>query len=86
MQVLLGISGGIAAYKAPEVVRALRRKGHEVRCAVTENGARLVAPAALAAVSGNPVSLTLWPGDGKVFKMAVRYSTLEQVHSASLGC
>lgn len=64
MQVLLGISGGIAAYKAPEVVRALRRKGHTVRCAATENGARLVAPAALAAVSGNPVSLTLWPDDG----------------------
>ena len=64
MQVLLGISGGIAAYKAPEVVRALRRKGHVVRCAVTENGARLVAPAALAAVSGNPVALTLWPDDG----------------------
>lgn len=64
MRVLYGVSGGIAAYKAPEVVRALRRAGHEVRCVVTESGQRLVTPDALAAVSGNAVATTMWPGDG----------------------
>lgn len=64
MQVLYGIAGGIAAYKAPDVVRALRRSGHEVRCVVTENALRLVTPDALAAVSGHPVATSMWPGDG----------------------
>ena len=64
MQVLYGIAGGIAAYKAPEVVRALRRAGHSVRCVVTANGERLVASDALVAVSGAPVATTMWPGTG----------------------
>jgi phosphopantothenoylcysteine decarboxylase/phosphopantothenate--cysteine ligase len=64
MQVLLGVSGGIAAYKAPEVVRALRRRGHQVRCVVTESAQRLVAPDALTAVSGYRTAATMWPGDG----------------------
>ena len=64
MQVLLGITGGIAAYKSPEIVRALRRRGHVVRCVLTESATRLVARDALAAVSGQQVYDTAWPGDG----------------------
>lgn len=64
MHVLLGISGGIAAYKSPEIVRELRRKGHTVRCVLTANGARLVAKDALAAVAGEAVYDSAWPGDG----------------------
>ena len=71
MHVLYGIGGGIAAYKAPEVVRALRRAGHEVRCVVTESGARLVAADALVAVSGAPVATTMWPGDGTMPHIAL---------------
>ncbi len=66
MNVLYGISGGIAAYKAPEVVRALRKSGHAVRCVLTENAARLVAPDALAAMSAQPVASTMWPHDGSM--------------------
>lgn len=66
MHVLYGIAGGIAAYKAPEVVRALRRAGHEVRCVVTDSGLRLVTPDALAAVSGHHVATSMWPGDGSM--------------------
>ena len=66
MQVLYGIGGGIAAYKAPEVVRALARAGHSVRCVVTASGSRLVAGDALAAVSGAKVATTMWPGDGSM--------------------
>ncbi len=51
-RILLAISGGIAAYKAPELVRTLRRAGHEVRCAMTPEAARFVSSLALQAVSG----------------------------------
>ena len=64
MRLLLGITGGIAAYKGPELVRALRRRGHSVRCVLTEHARRLVATDALIAVSGEPVSCELFPGDG----------------------
>lgn len=66
MNVLLGITGGIAAYKTPELVRHLRKRGHAVRCVLTANGARLVARDALAAVSGAPVAMDLWPEDGRM--------------------
>lgn len=64
MNVLLGIGGGIAAYKAPEVARALLKRGHTVRCLLTANAARLVAPAALLAVTRQPVATTMWSDDG----------------------
>lgn len=60
MRILLGIGGGIAAYKTPDLVRRLRDRGHEVRCVLTENGARLVARDALATVSGAPVRESMW--------------------------
>lgn len=66
MNILLGISGGIAAYKTPELVRILRRRGHQVRCVLTENALRLVARDALATVSGNPVRSDLFPPDGSI--------------------
>jgi phosphopantothenoylcysteine decarboxylase/phosphopantothenate--cysteine ligase len=66
MRILLGITGGIAAYKAPELVRRLRQRGHAVRCVLTACGARLVAADALAAVSGQAVATTMWPGDGGI--------------------
>jgi phosphopantothenoylcysteine decarboxylase / phosphopantothenate---cysteine ligase len=66
MRIVLGIAGGIAAYKAPDLVRHFRRAGHEVRCVVTSAGSRLVAADALAAVSGNPVATELFPADGSM--------------------
>jgi phosphopantothenoylcysteine decarboxylase / phosphopantothenate---cysteine ligase len=66
MRVLLGIGGGIAAYKSPDLVRNLRRAGHEVRCVLTSSGSHLVASAALAAVSGAKVHETLWSDDGSM--------------------
>ena len=59
-RILLAISGGIAAYKTPELVRALRRAGHEVRCAMTQEAERFVAPLALQAVSGESVRRDLF--------------------------
>ena len=66
MQVLLGISGGIAAYKTPDLVRQLRRRGHHVRCVLTANAGRLVACDALAAVSGERVHDSAWTDDGSM--------------------
>lgn len=61
-KVLLGVCGGIAAYKAPELARLLRKAGHAVDVVLTEAATRLVAPAALAAVTGRPVRVSMWEG------------------------
>lgn len=59
-RVLLGVSGGIAAYKAPDLVRRLREQGAEVRVVLTASAARLVTPITFQAVSGHPVRTGLW--------------------------
>ena len=66
MRILLGIGGGIAAYKTPDLVRQARKAGHEVRCVLTSAATRLVARDALAAVSGARVADTLWSDDGSM--------------------
>jgi phosphopantothenoylcysteine decarboxylase/phosphopantothenate--cysteine ligase len=60
VNVLLGVSGGIAAYKAAEVVRRLRDAGAEVRVVLTANAARFVTALTFQALSGNPVRTGLW--------------------------
>ncbi|MFE8583355.1 bifunctional phosphopantothenoylcysteine decarboxylase/phosphopantothenate--cysteine ligase CoaBC [Sphingomonas sp. NCPPB 2930] len=59
-QILLIVGGGIAAYKACELIRLLRRNGHGVRCVLTEGGSHFVTPMTLAALSENQVFTTLW--------------------------
>jgi len=60
VHVLLGVSGGIAAYKGAELVRRLRDAGAEVRVVLTENAARFVTPLTFQALSGQPVRSGLW--------------------------
>jgi phosphopantothenoylcysteine decarboxylase/phosphopantothenate--cysteine ligase len=55
MKIIVGITGGIAAYKAPELVRLLKKAGHEVRCAATAHGLEFVTRVTLETVSGNPL-------------------------------
>lgn len=55
MRILLGVTGGIAAYKTPDLVRRLKRAGHEVRVACTRNALELVSRTALETVSQEPV-------------------------------
>jgi phosphopantothenoylcysteine decarboxylase/phosphopantothenate--cysteine ligase len=55
VRVLLGVSGGIAAYKAAEVVRRLRGRGCEVRCALTASARSFVTPLTLEVLTGRPV-------------------------------
>lgn len=54
--ILLGVTGGIAAYKTPDLVRKLTAKGANVRVVVTASAKEFVSPLSLQAVSGNPVS------------------------------
>ena len=58
-KIVLGVSGGIAAYKAPELVRRLRERGAEVRVAMTDAAKSFITPLSLQAVSGYPVSDSL---------------------------
>jgi phosphopantothenoylcysteine decarboxylase/phosphopantothenate--cysteine ligase len=59
-RILLGITGGIAAYKAAELVRLLVRAGADVRVAMTEAATRFVTPVTFQALSGQPVWSDLW--------------------------
>jgi len=59
-RILLGISGGIAAYKAAELTRLLVRNGADVRVVLTEAGSRFVTPVTLQALSGQTVWSDLW--------------------------
>jgi len=54
-RILLGITGGIAAYKAAELVRGLKKAGAEVRVVMTRAAGEFVTPMTLQALSGNPV-------------------------------
>ena len=59
-RILLIVGGGIAAYKACELVRLIRKQGGSVRCVLTAGGAQFVTPMTLAALSENPVHTSLW--------------------------
>ncbi|WP_129791405.1 bifunctional phosphopantothenoylcysteine decarboxylase/phosphopantothenate--cysteine ligase CoaBC [Sphingosinicella sp. CPCC 101087] len=59
-RILLIVGGGIAAYKACELVRLIRKAGGSVRCVLTRSGAEFVTPMTLAALSEQPVHTSLW--------------------------
>jgi phosphopantothenoylcysteine decarboxylase/phosphopantothenate--cysteine ligase len=60
LRVLLGVGGGIAAYKAAELTRQLREAGAVVRVVMTANATRFVTPLTFQALSGEPVRTDLW--------------------------
>ncbi len=60
MRVTVGVSGGIAAYKAAELVRALQRQALEVHVVMTESATRFVQPLTFAALTGHKVITSLW--------------------------
>src|SRR5205809_5762246 len=64
MNIVLGVSGGIAAYKSPDLVRRLQDAGANVRVILTPNAARFVSPLSLAAVSNHGVIVEQW-GDSE---------------------
>ena len=62
-KILLAITGGIAAYKSCELVRLLKKQGHDVTVAMSQSATEFIAPQTFQALSGNPV-LTAQGGNG----------------------
>src|SRR5512137_2513683 len=59
-RVLLGVTGGIAAYKSAEIVRRLKERGAEVQVVMTSGAQQFVTPLTFQALSGRPVRTELW--------------------------
>lgn len=60
LHILLGITGGIAAYKTAELVRLLIKQGHSVQVVMSEAATHFITPTTLQALSGNPVYVDAW--------------------------
>ncbi len=60
VRILLGVTGGIAAYKSPDLVRRLMERGAEVQVVMTANAQRFVTSVSFQAVSGRPARSDLW--------------------------
>jgi phosphopantothenoylcysteine decarboxylase/phosphopantothenate--cysteine ligase len=73
MRILLGISGGIAAYKGVEVLRGLQREGAEVRVVMTAAAQKFIRPLTFEAISGHRVYTHLFPeaGDPEVIHVTL---------------
>ncbi|MBU3608481.1 bifunctional phosphopantothenoylcysteine decarboxylase/phosphopantothenate--cysteine ligase CoaBC [Polynucleobacter nymphae] len=59
-KIILGISGGIAAYKTPELARQLMQEGASIQVVMTEAATQFVTPVTMQALTGNPVYLSQW--------------------------
>ena len=59
-KIVLGVTGGIAVYKAVDLVSKLRKEGAEVRVVMTESAAKFVTPLTFKEISGNAVAVSMW--------------------------
>ena len=71
MRIIVGVSGGIAAYKACEVVRRFKELGHSVRVIPTPSALKFVGAATFEALSGEPVTTTVWERVDEVAHVAL---------------
>jgi phosphopantothenoylcysteine decarboxylase len=60
MNIVVGVTGGIAAYKACDLILGLQKTGHEVRVIMTDNATQFVTPITLATLSKHPVMRDMW--------------------------
>jgi phosphopantothenoylcysteine decarboxylase/phosphopantothenate--cysteine ligase len=74
-RVLLGVTGGIAAYKAAIVARLLTAAGTEVTCVLTDSATRFVGPDTFAGLTGRPAYVTLWDRPGEVLHVRLAHET-----------
>ena len=58
--ILIGVSGGIAAYKAANIVSSLRKQGYNVKVIMTENATKIISPLAFESLSRNNVAVDMW--------------------------
>lgn len=73
--VVLGISGGIAAFKAAEIASMLRKRGAEVKCIMTEHAAKFITPLTMREISNNPVAIDMF---GDIPEFHVEHIALAQ--------
>ena len=74
-RVLLGVTGGVAAYKAAYLARLLIGAGAEVTVVMTESAIRFVGPDTFAALTGRPVHTSLWERPGEVLHVRLAHET-----------
>ena len=79
-EILIAVSGGIAAYKTAVLVSRLVRAGARVSVMMTEAGARLVGPKTFQALSGRPVRVSLWED------AASAHPHIDAGHAAEIFC
>ena len=72
-KIVLGVSGGIAVYKAVDLVSRLRKKGAEVKVVMTEAATKFVTPLTFRELSANPVVVSMW---GEVHEFNVEHIAL----------
>ncbi|HEX4168575.1 MAG TPA: bifunctional phosphopantothenoylcysteine decarboxylase/phosphopantothenate--cysteine ligase CoaBC [Bryobacteraceae bacterium] len=84
MRVVLGVGGGIAAYKAAELVRGLQSKGHGVQVVMTRAAREFIQPLTFAALTGQKVITTLFPQESAsdTLASAVEHIGVAQSHDA----
>ena len=67
-RILLGISGGIAAYKIAYLIRLLKNQGAEVKCVMTPSASDFISPLVVSTLSENPVSIEFWNKESGLWK------------------
>jgi len=72
-RVLLGITGGIAAYKIAFLIRLLRKSGAEVKCILTPASCDFISPLVVSTLSGNPVGIEFWNKSDGTWNNHVEY-------------
>lgn len=66
IKIILGITGGIAAYKSVEIVRLLQKEKIDVQVVMTRNATQFISPLTLQTISGNPVYFELFPATNTI--------------------
>jgi phosphopantothenoylcysteine decarboxylase/phosphopantothenate--cysteine ligase len=87
MRIVLGVGGGIAAYKAAELVRALQRRGHEVQVVLTQAAGEFITPLTFAALTGKKVITSLFSAPGnseETLSSAVEHIAVAREHDLLL--
>src|SRR6185312_14625850 len=87
MRIVLGVGGGIAAYKAAELVRALQRRGHEVQVVLTQAAGEFIRPLTFAALTGKKVITSLFSATGnneETLSSAVEHIAVAREHDLLL--
>jgi phosphopantothenoylcysteine decarboxylase / phosphopantothenate---cysteine ligase len=87
-RILVGVTGGIAAYKSPELVRRMRDRGADVQVVMTSSAQRFITALSLQAVSGRPVRTDLWDATAEAAMGHIelaRWAQLVLIAPASAG-